>query len=236
MNRIYPYTSPQVLTDDIFVMYGGGTGSYTVAQRQAAYLIAEKAMARNLSAFAPITTVTGTYAYPFSTSHPGRELDLWWKYVQNVTQIKFIDTRETKYYTINGTANVHVGLRDREYGILDLFTIAGNCNCLPYFNYYNVASLTPYQVEVVYEAGLPTGTYTSADYLVALTTVADIMLNEFGGCGSESSPFTGITEFRNQQYSEKRMGLYMTSLGATPKAMFAYNLVQDLQRHRRVGL
>jgi hypothetical protein len=62
------------------------------------------------------------------------------------------------------------------------------------------------------------------------------MLNEFGGCGSESSPFTGITEFKNQQYSEKRMGMYMTALGATPNAMFAYNLVKDLQRLRRVGL
>lgn len=236
MNRLYPYTEAQILTDSIYSDYGGDLDCSSSVQRSAAYFIAEKAMARNLSAFAPITTVTGTYAYPFSSSHPGRELDLWWKYVQNVTQVKFIDTRETKYYTINGTANIHIGLRDREYGILDVFTIAGNCNCLPYFNYYNVASLTPYQVEVVYEAGLPTGTYTSPDYLVALTTVADIMLNEFGGCGSESSPFVGITEFRNQQYSEKRMGLYMTALGTTPRAMFAYNLVKDLQRHRRVGL
>jgi hypothetical protein len=236
--RIYPYNSAQILTDDLFVSYGGSTGSSTAFQRQAAYEIAEKAMAQNLSALAPITTVTGTYAYPFSGSRraPGRELWTWWKYVQYVNKVTFIDTREDRYYAVEGTDNVHVGLADRDYGIIDLFTIAQNCACVPYFSIQNPSTLYPYQVEVVYQSGLPTGTYTSASYLLALTKLAEIVINDFGGCGNESSPFVGITEFRNQQYSEKRMGMYMTTLGATPEALYAYNLVKDLQRLRTVGL
>jgi hypothetical protein len=237
MNRLYPYTGAQILTDAIFRDYGHDTASTTALQRQAAYEVAEKMMANNLSAFAPITTVTGTYAYPFSHGNaPGRELWLWWKFVQSVDQVTFIDTRENRYYTVTGTDNVHVGLRNPEYGILDIFTIARNCACVPYFSYTNPGTLSPYQVEVVYQAGLPTGTYTSASYLMSLTTVADVILNEFGGCGNESSPFVGITRFSNQQYSETRMGMYSTALGANPRSLFAYGLVKDLQRSRHAGL
>ena len=37
----YPYNYPVVETDAIFIAYGGQTGTSVVAQRQAAYLIAE---------------------------------------------------------------------------------------------------------------------------------------------------------------------------------------------------
>jgi hypothetical protein len=234
MSHIYPYTSAQILTDAIYVGYGGATGSSTVLQRNAAYFIAEKLMARNLSAFAPITTVTGTFSYPYNTINPGREIDLWWKYVQSVNKVTFIDISENRYYSVIGTDNIHVGLRNSEYGILDVYAIASHCGCVP----FGVGSyaLSPYTVEVVYNAGLPTGTYTSPDYLWALTTLADVMINEFGGCGNESSPFVGITKFSNQQYSETRMGMYQTTLGSSPQAMFAYNLVKDLQRYRVAGL
>ena len=230
---IYPYNSAQILTDEIFTGYGGSTGTSTVLQRSAAYLIAEKLMARQLSAFAPITTVTGTYAFPYnSRTHQGTQINLYWKYVQSIDKVIFTDFAENQYYTVTGVDNWDVGLRDAEYGIIDVMPYARNCVCA---GKYHLAP-TQYKVQVTWTAGLPTGTYTSPDYLLALTMVADIMLNEFGGCSSSDSPFVGITKFSNQQYSETRMGMYGTVLGRTPKALTAYNLVKDLVRLREVGL
>lgn len=238
MSKLYPYTSAQILTDELFTAYGGQTGTTTAFQRQVAYFNAEYAMAQNLSAFAPVTTVTGTYAYPFTDSHisPGRELFLDWKYVQRVPQVTFIDTQEDKYYSISGTANINVGFRNGEYGILDVFTIAGNCACIPYFSYGSPTTLAPYQVEVIYEAGLPSGTYTAPNYLTALTLLAQVWVDELFGCGNESAPGILITEFANQDYREKRANVFATSLGTNPKALTAYSLVKSLMRPRYVSL
>ena len=63
---MYPYTEAQVLTDDLFVAYGGLTGTTTELQREAAYLVAEKWMSTAIGTFVVDTTITGTYYYPQS--------------------------------------------------------------------------------------------------------------------------------------------------------------------------
>ena len=71
--NFYPYSSPIILSDAIFTLYGGHTGSSVPAQRQAAYLIAEMAASDDISSFLLPTIVTGTSVYnpfrPFIFEH-----------------------------------------------------------------------------------------------------------------------------------------------------------------------
>src|SRR3972149_5790771 len=57
-------TAPSILTDTIFVDYGGHTGTSTAAQRMAAYAIAEGQAAQEIGTFVAPTMVTGTYSWP----------------------------------------------------------------------------------------------------------------------------------------------------------------------------
>lgn len=222
---IYPFTSPQILTDDIFVEYGGSTGTSVPGQRRAAYYIAERWMSDDIGTLLIPTDVTGTFYYP----QTGDSVKLDYSYVWEVKQIRFIDPSERNYYTIAGTANYNAALRNKERGIVDVFAILG---------YYQQCAGTwpqlPYLVEIVYNTGLPTGTYTAPNMLVALTIAAGIALDEISGFGSE--PFQGITEFRNQQYMEKRLAPVMTTFGASSKAQFIRGLIDDLIRLNVVGL
>jgi len=222
---IYPFTEAQVLTDDLFVAYGGNTGSTTAFQREAAYFIAEKWISDEIGTLIVETTVTGTSYYPLH----GSSLVLDYTYVWNVHEVRFIDTRGTNYYTITGTANYDAAIRNKERGILDVFSILGYCRACGYDGSY-----VPYQFEIPYAAGLPTGTYASPSFLLALTSASQIALDEIQGWGGET--FSGITEFRNQQYMEKRLAPVMTAFGASPKAQFIKTLIDDAIRLQTVGL
>ena len=70
--------------------------------------------------------------------------------------------------------------------------------------------------------------------LLGLTKAATIALDEVVGWGGES--FQGITEFRNQEYMEKRLMPIMTAFGASPQAQFINSLIDDLVRLQTVGL
>ena len=222
---IYPFTEPQVITDDLFVAYGGATGTTTELQRQAAYLIAEKWMSGAVGTLIVQATVTGTFYYP----QHGSSLVLDYTYVWNVKEIRFVDTKGTNYYTITGTTNYNAAIRNKERGILDVFAILGYCRACGWDGTYS-----PYQFEIAYETGLPTGTYTSPDFLVGLTTASTIALNEIQGWGGET--FSGITEFKNQEYMEKRLTPVMTAFGASPQAQFINSLIADIVRLQTVGL
>lgn len=226
MNFVYPFTSPQILTDAIFVDYGGKTGTSTAMQRQAAYLLAEKQMSFHIGTPVVPVIVTGTYYYPLE----GPTLQLDWAYLQNVKSIQLIDTKRSSYYTIAGTVgNYYAAIRNHERSILDVFMIMGWCSSC-------INSQIPYLVDVVYECGLPTGVYTRLDMLLALTTAAQIHVNEVTGFGNESSGGVGVQEFRNQQYFEKRVPLGKNAFGSSGKAQYIKSLVADIIRLMRVGL
>lgn len=222
---MYPYSEAQVLTEDLFVAYGGLTGSSTLFQRNAARLIAEKWMTTQVGTFILETTVTGTYHYP---TH-GNSFVLDHTYVSDVKEIRFLDTKGTNYYTITGTSNYYAAIRNYERGIVDVFSILGYCRACGYGWEY-----LPYKFEIPYTAGLPTGTYASPDFLMALTMASQIALDEIVGMGGEA--FSGITEFRNQEYMEKRLMPTMTAFGASPKAQFIKSLVEDIIKLNVVGL
>lgn len=221
---IYPYNSPIILTDAIFTLYGGSLDHTAPAQRQAAYTIAEQALTSDINTFLLPTIVTGTYTFAAKYLN-GLPLD--YGYIQRVIVTRFIDCEGNIYWSQEGTSNIYVHLRDDTFGVIDLNYLLGNCHC----------SL-PYQIQVVYEAGLPTGTANHANILLALKIYAEIVLNEIVGYGNEAPGDVGILEYANQDYRERRVGLMRTVYGDSAKANFVHKLIgqMGLRTYRHVGL
>lgn len=222
--NLYPYNAPLILTDTIFADYGGDPEKATSKQRKIAYRIAEMAATEELNTFLLPTIVTGTYFYPFTNP-----IITEYAYINQVIITRFIDTEERIYWTVSGTANIYVSLRDDEYGIIDVHSLIGTCNC------HSVSNPYPYQIQVVYNAGLPSGTSYQPDTLMGLTTYADIILNEIVGYGNEAPGDVGIESFNNVGYSEVRR-IRNTTFGSSPRANFASRMFQRLRRLRYVGL
>jgi len=63
MNVQIPLTTPQFLTEQMFINYGMFTGSATSFQIQAAFCIAENQVARDVGTFLMPTTFTGTVGF-----------------------------------------------------------------------------------------------------------------------------------------------------------------------------
>jgi hypothetical protein len=217
----YPYNNAIILTDTIFTLYGGHTGSSVPAQRQAAYFIAEIAASDDLSTFLLPTIVTGTFLY-----NPLRTFLLDQGYVTKIIQTKFIDKDESVFQTVLGTANEYVTLLDGEYGTVVIDPICGGCNAGAY----------PFKVQFVYEAGFPSGTSYHPDILLGLTTYADIILNEIIGYGNEAPGDIGVQDYKNQQYTESRVALIRTVFGTSARAQFVHKLLTKYRNYRWVGL
>jgi len=222
---IYPFTSPIILNDTVFINYGGHTGTSTAVQRQAVYTIAEKAVSAYISTLLLPVTVTGTFY--FRPNDPYLLLD--YGYVSGVDLVRFIDTEGTIYFTSTGTASIYASLRDARLGILDIWQWVSACNCS------NSLFPFPYQVQVVYGAGLPTGIASNhPDILLALTIHADMVLSEMIGYGNEAPGLVGVSEYSNQGYREVRYGLQDTDFGSSPKAKFIKNLLEQWTVRRYV--
>lgn len=219
---IYPLTYPAILTDVIYEEYGGVLDTTNHVQRQAAYLIAEKEISSMLETYLLPINVTGTYLYS-----PSLVLDH--AYVNHLNGVQFIDSENDVYWSKYETNSTYFALRDDTYGIVDLLYLSGYCNC-------HTLGEVPYHVNVLYNAGLPTGTASQADFLLALTTYATIIINEIIGFGNEAPGDIGVQEFKNQEYSERRVGLFKTALGSSPKAHFANRLLNKYKKRRYVGL
>lgn len=220
----YPYNTAQILTDDIYTAHGGHTGSSTAAQRQAAYLIAEKAVTLDIGTYLVPTTVTGSFSYDLYSP-----IKLEHTYINKVNALFFFDTEESNYYTITDQNSPYFSIRNNDYGIVDIHYFVGSCNC-------HSDGEFPYIVKVSYTAGLASGTVYQADHLLGLSTYAEIILNEMLGFGNESPGDIGVQTFRNQQYSEMRIGMYDTVFGNSPRARFAHRMFDDLRIYRQVGI
>ena len=223
--NFYPYSTPIILTDDIFQQYGGVLNASKPELREIAFVVAEEAVTDDIGTLLLPTIVTGTASWnltnPIITDYG---------YVNRVDVVRFLDTQENIYFTASGTANVYVSLRDDTYGIIDIHHIFANCGCISSVNPY------PYQVQYVYEAGLPTGTANNPKILLALTTYSDMVLNQIEGFGNEADGLVGVSEFKNQDYSEKRHNLKRTIFGSSARSQFVSDLLTNLRKHRFVGL
>lgn len=219
----YPYSTPQILTDSIFLQYGGQTGSSTNAQRQAAFLIAEEKMTEHLSSFLVPTIITGT---------------MWWK-GGNLFETEFGNIQRVflvKSRTINQVepldTQFHTGsvlIRNAERGYLDI-TFPSYYKVV-----YGIGSL--YDNQVVYESGLATGTVSSPLMLAALSMAAQIYLNMWvQDLSNEGVADIGVQSFSNQGYSETRVKLGRTVFGNSAMAQQIASLTRQYRTKQGVLL
>lgn len=237
---IYPHTSPIILTDGIFTSYGGQTGSFSSQSLQNSYWLAEMQVSAYIGTLLLPTTVTGTY--PFQNKW---RLSTDYGYVQEIHSVSIL-TRETAtdctLTSRDGCAYVY----DDTYGYVDFRQLTSACNCGwnwwggPYPSY--AISTKPYQIQIAYTAGLPTGTANQPGILEALTIVAQIDLNEKqpGLVGeNEGVGDIAIQKYKSLDYFEERgaHSLVKTALGESAKAMRAKRLIDaSIRRARRVLL
>lgn len=220
----YPYSTPIVLTDDIFQKYGGILGETFPEMREAAYQIAEQLVSEDIDTYLIPTTVTGTYSY-------SQRIILDHAYVSKVDTIQFYDNEERLYWTVSGTANIYASLMNNgDYGIVELYMVLANCQgCQSVFSY-------PEKVAITYHTGLSSGVAYQPKVLMALTMMSKIVLNEMIGFGNEGPGDIGIQRFSNQGYSEQRVALIRTVYGASAQAQFIHKLLNHLRIYRHVGL
>lgn len=222
--NLYPFTTPQIMGDAAFQAYGGLSANTSEEQRKSAYFIAELAATEDIGTFLLPTNITGSYSRIISP------LSLGHTYVNQVFWVRFYDTKESVYYTISGTSTVYAGLRNPKYGLLDIDYFFSNCACSSRGISY------PYQVEVAYNAGLPTGTSLNPSFMLALTTYSQIILNEIQGYGNEAPGDVGVKNYQNQSYRESRVALLRTTFGTSARANFAHKLLTKYRVYTEVGL
>lgn len=224
----YYHLAPVILTDSLFFTYESpGCYTGTAAQRNAAYLLAEQQMMREIGTFLVPTTVTGTYLWPV----PYEPIVLLHNRVHSVDRLvvnTFDDACSCDLTENEGCASIRSG-----YGYIDPRMVErayrSFCSCSPGVLYTMV---------VTYTAGLPTGVAANDTSLqMALAMAANIMLQELVQPGSQENQMAGITSWSAQGYSESRRSeVVATAFGYGPKAQMISNMVSHLKLYRALRL
>ena len=220
-------TAPSILTDSIFVAYGGHTGTATAMQCQAAYSIAEAQAAQEIGTFVSPTTVTGTYTWP--------------------PMMQPLKLEHDRLVSVGGVTAIHEAgcdcaddsveiagcawILDADNGVVDL-RACGNtikascagCGCGGEMG-------MPKQVRIVYTAGLPAAAAADPRLLLGLTTAADLALEQIiDPSGAEGGPGDpGVQSFGAQGYSETRTNLKMTAFGSSARANYAARMLSHFK-------
>lgn len=220
---VYPYTSPIILNDNIFVTNGGQTGTFSAAQRQSAYLIAEQQASSFAGTFLLPTIVTGTYAYaPRVTTDYG--------YVSRLLAVNILDANTLGTTCVLNVRDACGYIWSDTYGYVDVNCAMSRCGCQNPYSY-------PYQIQIAYEAGLPTGTANQPAFLLGLSIAAQISLNEMiYPSQNEGVGDIGIESFTSLGYSEKRVPMGRTAFGTSAKAYKAAQLIRSTVRLARPAL
>jgi hypothetical protein len=223
--NFYPYFQPIVLTDDIYESYAGNDlfGQTTTNQRKAAYRLAEIKATEDIGTFLTLTTISGTYPFSYIV-----QLDH--TYVHQVLLTRFIDFEEDIYWVVTGTSNEYINLFHQERGLVDVAQAISNCHC------HSASREVPYKLQIVYTAGLPSGTVYQPDILLGLCTYAKLILNEMVGYGNEAPGDIGVQSYKNQEYSENRVPLGNSVYGNSAQANFAHKMLSRLRIYRQVSL
>lgn len=227
-------TTPQVLTDDRFIQYGGAVGTSTSVQRQAAYAIAEAQAAQEIGTFIAPTRVTGTHSWP----PQGQPLHLEHDRIAGIVSVTAIldagcDCAEDSV-ELSGCAWV----KNAEAGIIDVRQCGNTLQAACSACYARYSS--PYQVRVVYEAGLPTGTWFDPRLLMGMATAAQIVLDQMldpdSGEGGAGEP--GVKSFSSLSYSETRndSSYAMTAFGNSARANYAARMLKHFKNYSAMKL
>lgn len=229
--------TPQILTDAIFTAYGGATGTSTAAQRQAAYAIAEGQAAQEIGTFIQPTITTGTFNWPVV---PDMRIQLDYDRVINILNVTTIHDAGCDCANDSIELTGCAWMRHREAGIVDVRECGNTakwacsgCNCGRFGN-------GPFLVRIAYEAGLSTGTVSDPRLLMALTTAADLALQQIidpsGAEGGAGDP--GIKSFRSLSYSETRAdsSFNVSAFGASARANYAAMMISPFKYKSAMGL
>lgn len=236
---IYPFTTPIILDVPTFVSYGGKTGTFAPAQLQSSFLIAEMRATRYIGTLLLPQTVTGTF--PFMGQ---KRLHTDFGYVNSILAVDVVSKNIfTRCDLVHNTGCVF--LYEDTFGYLDVQSVLTACNLaylgsygLPYPSFPPTVPqiydfMSPYQFNITYNAGLPTGVASMPGILEALTIAAQIDLNEKdpGNAGmNEGVGDVAISEFSDfgyRGYREKRKdsALKRTAFGGSAKANYAASLI-----------
>ena len=225
--QIYPHNSAIILNDSVFVQNGGLTGTFSSTQLQSSYWLAEMQVSSYIGTLLLPTIVTGTFGYMGSN-----RIATDYGYVSQIYSVNI----QSKQAGINCTLQSNSGcvfIWNDTFGYLDFRRATGICGCSTGDNF-------PYQIQITYKAGLPSGTANQPGILTALTIVAQINLNESfpGVVGvNESVGAIGVQQFKALDYMEKRAdhALIKTSLGDDAKSQRARKLIDmSIRKARRV--
>jgi hypothetical protein len=221
--NIYPYTNALILTEAIYTEYGGQSGSATAAQIQNAFLIAEQRVSKYVGTFLLPTIITGTFPY---NRHQFIATD--YGYVHEILSASLLSVNNLTTCTLRSDSGC-VFIFDDTYGYLNYSCACSVCNCAAY--------QSPYQFQIAYRAGLPTGTASQAPFENALSIVAELALNEMVYPRANETPGDrGIEEFGSLDYREKRKSLKRTALGQSARANYAAELIDSCVKKARKAL
>lgn len=235
--QIYPFNGPIILNDANFIDYGGLTGTFSHNQLLSSYWLAEMQVSNYIGTLLLPQIVSGTYAFegiqrvPTDYGYVHEILD-----VQILSQNSFSTSCDLKRNP--GCAFIY----NDTFGYVDIRQVMSACNigyagywAVPYpvfpptypqmYNFTN-----PYQMEITYIAGLPTGTANQPWCVEALAIIAQIDLNEKSPGlvdVNEGVGDIGIQSFRSIDYGETRKAnsLVNTALGNSAQAMRAKRLI-----------
>lgn len=219
----YPYNSPIVLTDELYIKYGGDQEKGTEGQRNAAFFVAEKLATSHIGTFLLPTIVTGTYQWD-------SKIRLHHGHIRQVLGVTALSAKGDCSCSVSEDTGCAFVL-DADYGYLHIRRTGGSylmgCGCAYAFE--------PSQARIAYEAGLSSGTTYQDDFMLGLEIVADIMLNEIADpSGNESPGDIGIQRWAAQGYTEERVPLRKTVIGSSPRANLAARLLDQAVPTRRL--
>ncbi len=225
---------PSILTDAIFTDFGGQTGTSTAAQRTAAYATAEGQAVTELGTLVSPTVVTGTYSWP----PMGQPLQLEHTHLSGVAGVTAI--HEAGCDCANDSIEIEgcAWIKDNDGGLVDLRACGntikascGGCRCGGH-------SGRAFQVRIVYTAGLPTAAASDPRLLMALTTAADLALQQIiDPSGAEGGPGDpGVQSYSSLRYSEKRTPLRQTAFGSSARANYAADQLKEFKFNRALKL
>ena len=205
----YPYSTPQLLDDATFLLYGGDLGTSNSPQRQVAYLLAEMQMTYHLDSFLVPTIATGTYFW--KGSNP---INLEFGNIINILGVSIFSHDWENGCSVDSVTGCYAVRGDGKYGYVDVQSLlnCGGCS--------TKSVRFPHNIQISFQSGFHTGTSMQPLIMAGLVLASQINLNEMDmSLSNEGTADVGIQSFSNQKYNEIRtkLGEFGIALEDTPQ-------------------
>lgn len=249
--QIYPFNGPIILNNQNFIDYGGLTGTFTHNQLQSSYWLAEMQVSNYIGTLLLPEIITGTFSFEGIQRVPTD-----YGYVHEILDVSILSQNSFSTSCDLKKSDACAFIYNDTFGYVDVRQVMSACN-IGYAGYWSIPYpvfpptyppmynfSNPYQIQITYRAGLPTGTANQPGILEALTIVAQIDLNEKSPGLVDVNEGVGdiaIQSFRSIDYSETRgaHSLVKTALGESAQAMRAKRLIdmsiKKARRSLRIG-